>query len=253
MKLAIFLALALALMPLVYSDNSSPTSDLIKGNFSAVSANQPVVLDNRACSKEYECKVASYAERSFWFGCYFDTSDNNCKCYKGDLKDCDLAKSSVSKDDWCAIQYECVENRDGLYQFNCYFDGDCRCFVGELSQCREEKSMINKSELLAKEVPVVNVSIGKTNVTEKTNATLAPKSSSIMGQNPLVLVGIAAGIVVFLVVLFIILKGAAEDSLVKARRFHRKAEELHEKGKEDEANKYYKLAEECRSNARGSE
>ncbi len=259
MKIAIFLALAVALMPLVYSDNS--TTDLVKGNFTAATSGiQAVAIqdnnENLRCAKEFECRVASYSEKNFWFGCYFDSSDNECKCYKGDITDCDLGKGSVSKDDWCAYQYECVENGDGLYQFNCYFDGQCKCYVGDFDQCREDKSLVNKSEVFVRKEPSkVNITLDIAPVKEadKVNVSETPVSFFSV-KNPVFFWGmISVGLAVFLVILIILAKGASEDNLVKARRFHRKAEELHDKGMEDEAHKYYKLAEEHRSQARGSE
>ncbi len=240
LKLVFFLA-ALVILPVAFADTNISTN-------------------SAQCGKEFECKPAG--DGLFWFNCYFDASGNDCRCYKGDITQCDVKKSSFSQDDWCAYQFECMKRDDGAFQFNCYFDGalsQCRCFVGDLSQCRGEKSLLNKTLLEEQErlskTPVqspINIT-GSVVAEVKAAETIKNESSSLFSVSlpkPFSFAMVGGVILVFIVALLIIAKSQG-SYLDKARKFHKKAEEMHETGKEEEAKAYYKLAEEYRSKARG--
>ncbi|MBI2133545.1 hypothetical protein HYU11_02585 [Candidatus Woesearchaeota archaeon] len=250
MRLAIILALSLLVVQFAYAENS--TSDLVKADLSSNVEKKLADLSRKTadCAKEFECRVADYSERSFWFGCYSD--NGTCRCYKGDFSDCNVDASSITMDYWCALQYECVGAGDGLYQFGCYFDGQCKCFVGDLEQCDGERSFVNKSALLsARQLKKTELKINDSPGNASTVSQQA-RSSSGFSFSPLMLAGIGFFLAVVGLVSFVFLRSGAEDSLEKARRFHRKAEELHDAGNEEEAHKYYRLAEDYRIKSRGS-
>ncbi len=264
MKIAIFLTVALVVLTIVHAENSTlnSTANLIN-----------VAQENARCGKEFECKITSYSEKLFWFNCYYDEKDSACRCYKGDITSCNVKKSSVTIDDLCAYQFECADRGDGTYQFNCYFDAplnQCRCFVGDLSQCRADKSLLNKSELLAAEQQKAankskaNESLPITGESVLVNAPRKPSSTSKTNSSAMALIELASknpvttGVVLFALIALLLLviifaRSSGGDSLEKARRFHRKAEELHENGNEEEAHRYYELAEKYRAKARGAE
>ncbi len=220
------------------------------------------------CAKEFECRVADYGEKTFWFNCQYDSSAGVCRCNKGDIDDCDVSRSSLTKDDLCAYQFECAPRSDGNYQYNCFFDASsksCRCSVGDLENCRGEKSLLNKSRLLAmaaKEKAMAEKAMAEKAMAEKkevaapvpeprdNNNSITGKIASVVsGNSSALLIGIGAGILLFIVT--VLLFGAVKgDDLSMARRFHRKAESLHDKGNEEEAHRYYKLADEYRAKSR---
>lgn len=224
--------------------------------------------ESARCAMEHECRIESQYEKTFWFGCYFDDSEGICRCYKGDLSQCNISRSSVGLDDWCAYQFECVKRPDSNYQFNCYFDqpsSQCRCFVGDLSQCRGEKSLLNKSVLAAEELrmhePNERRNAGNASMITITgeavkgsgsavkNETLAEKVEAV-ARKPVFLLSAAAiiGLLIFFGIM--LFRETPESDINKARKFHRKAEELHDKGEESESHRYYQLAEDYRTRAR---
>ncbi|MBI4438557.1 hypothetical protein HY640_01335 [Candidatus Woesearchaeota archaeon] len=221
------------------------------------------VKNDAKCSSEYECRIASQHEKTFWFGCYFDNSDGMCRCFKGDLSQCNISRSSVSLDDWCAYQFECVKRSDENYQFNCYFDqpsSQCRCFVGELSQCRGDKSLLNKAALMEDErrmsegrKPAANASLitvtGEAVKSPEDTSTLAERLE-VIARKPIFLLSAAAMIAILILVGIMLFRETPASDLSHARKFHRKAEQLHEKGEESESHRYYQLAEEYRAKAR---
>ncbi len=232
------------------------------------------------CARKLEC-TATGEQKLFWFDCYYDAADNICRCFKGDISQCKAAKSSLPLNDWCAYQFECVKRPDGNYQIKCHFDNQlsqCRCYVGDLEQCNGEKSLLNKSGLLELEAAEKEAA---RNAVEKKNAagitgraaggllsgvsTGASRafarlkdflSKPVVIASKTVQAGMVAGLAIALaaVAIFVFMFAKSpHGNLDKARAYHRRAEELHEKGKEEEAHKYYKLADESRAKARKSE
>ena len=67
------------------------------------------------------------------------------------------------------------------------------------------------------------------------------------------IIGAAALFGVLVLVLILALMSAPASDIEKARKYHHKAEQLHDQGKEEEAHKFYKLAEEYREKARGGQ
>jgi len=237
-----------------------------------------LAMESDACAKKLECTAAE--QNLFWFDCYYDTADNICRCFKGDISQCKVAESSLPLNDWCAYQFECVKRLDGNYQINCHFDKQlvqCRCFVGDLEKCMGEKSLLNKSMLLELEAAEKEAARKESEQTEPKNASgitgraaggllsgvsgglaqlkgLLSKPVTIASNK--VPAGMVAGLAIagFAVAAFVFLFAKSpHGDLNKARAYHRRAEELHEKGKEEAAHKYYKLADECRAKARKGE
>ncbi|MBI3033870.1 hypothetical protein HYY72_01815 [Candidatus Woesearchaeota archaeon] len=281
MRPIFFLAVALVLMPLAIAatPDGSSTANLTSRDVNITNSTQPedvspvrisqdISRENDRCAKQFECRLSSVGQ--FWFGCYYDEKDGLCRCYKGDVSQCSVKKSSFSQDDWCAYQYECLKRPDGYYQFNCYYDNSsssCRCFVGQLSQCRGDKSLVSKSRLLELEAQedAFNASLsgddglknGSFQITgsisiDSSNGTNSSGMAGFVSSIPSsVQIGILALVgIIILVVLFFVFRSGFEDDIELAREYHRKAEDLHEQGREEEAHKYYKLAEECRAKAR---
>ncbi len=236
------------------SSNFSSNSASASGSNASVniSKKEPVSQNesalNASCGRQYECRLADAKLRQFWFGCYYESGI--CRCFKGDLTSCNPTKSSFSSDDFCAYQFECVKRPDGNYQFNCFFEKNrsvCKCFSGDLDQCRGEKSLLNKTYLLslqAKERPL-NVSAPVSNVSQE------PVADQPSNMNNAYLIGTI--VLVFLIiaaVLVLFFRETPEGDLNKARHYHKMAEDLHDKGKDEEAKKYYSLAEKYREKSR---
>lgn len=239
---AVFFALFLAAASIAH-ETAEPHSE------DAASAPGSANFSDADCSRQLECQLAERAARLYWFGCYSDSG--SCRCFKGEVSQCNVAKSSFSADDFCAYQFECVERSDGNFQFNCYYDRGvkgCRCFSGDLGQCRAGKSQFTRSELSAMAAPNPPSTSNASNVSQPQQPVISGFNAG--GFNAYVIAGAAIAFLVVALVLLFLFRETPQGDLGKARNFHRKAEELHEKGDEGEAHKYYSLAEEYRARAR---
>lgn len=259
LKRGLFLALsAVFLAQLIYADAYSDadtynSSQLIRAPEKSDNASAAIASPSADCSSKFECRHTG--EKTFWFNCYYDYDSSTCRCYKGEISDCKLEKSSLTKDEWCAYQFECVKRPDGLYQFNCYFDDQCRCFVGSLSQCRAEKSVFKASELqesVKDNEPDTNgndsnvISITGSSVANNSINQTSNNSGLFPANSPFFKAAVGFALLTSILIAFIVMKGLGEGKLEKAKKLHKRAEELHDQGREEEAHRYYELAERYR-------
>ncbi len=136
----------------------------------------------------------------------------------------------------CALKYECRES-ENKYWFNCYYDfkdSTCRCFLGERSECRESLSSFASNEISGSSFKEVPVTFERVNY---------------LFSVPAVRMGLIAVLAALIIAALIARQRAYSTPLNKAIRYHKLAEHHHNKGDEEKASSYYRLAEQYRKQA----
>ncbi len=144
----------------------------------------------------------------------------------------------------CELKYECRPHEDYFY-YNCYFDeniSNCRCFVGLFSKCRLELSNLS---IIAQ--PTIRDRFRLDYIKDRMRP-LKPLFSSAKGilyNWRTYVLGVLLALIV-LILFYAYNRDTPANNLRKAVSCHKKAQKLYEKGKQKNAEKYYKLSEEYR-------
>lgn len=144
----------------------------------------------------------------------------------------------------CQLRYECMPHEDYFY-YSCYFDeniSDCRCFVGLFSMCNLEASNLS---IIAKPTPKEIFVVKYVKEKLKSIEPLLILAKGVLYNWRTGVVGILI-VLVILIVFYAYNRDTPSNNLRKASSYHKKAQELYEKGRYEKAEKYYKLAEEYR-------
>ena len=207
-----------------------------------------IVKENEACMEQYGCLLTPDGQH--YFDCYYDIAEKKCKCFTGHFAQCKVTNN------YCSVLYECKEAPQGDYYFDCYLDkeaNNCKCFIGAFGRCRMDKSSVRTRPPKAEENVTLNISEENPIITElPLNETKTPPKKLPLKQIMFGGFGIIVIVIILVIVLAIIVvrsRDTPENNLRRARNYHHKAENLHEKGREERAKHYYALAEKYRKRA----
>lgn len=148
------------------------------------------------------------------------------------------------KDLDCQLKHEC-RPRDDYFYFDCYFDeniSDCRCYVGLFSRCNLEASNLS---IIAK--PSVREKFRITYLKDKLRPImpLLRFAKGVLYNWRTYVLGLLL-ILILIIIFYAYNRDTPLNNMRKARSHHKKAQKLYEKGKYEQSEKHYKIAEEYR-------